>query len=827
MRCLLLAALAACNAPAPAPLAATVPATTATPPRLVLRGAIAVAEHHACAVRADGHLACWGKGTNAFGHPDDADELIADQLVPVDVPGLHDIAGVALRGSLACAWSTSGQAWCWGGAEELRQRDHRPRRVPGLADLVQIVIGTDLMSSRPVNVACGLRTTGRVACWSRDTWENPLLPASPEVVGIRDAVEIASDGVRVCARTRSGDVECAGIDSARPATRVPALAGVISLAGGDSFAALVRGHQLASWGGIGGDRVQLLAAPPSADRAYVGSSTCVSGNGRTTCWAHDDAGGLRAPTSDLPPAIQELAPSEFGGLAEVSCLRARDGVQCWGPLGELGDESRSALDKPVAVRDLTDARQLELAPETACVLRATGRIACWGGDDAHALPRELPGVTDALEIAVATRPSSGDGICARRPSGVTCWASPTGAPHASRALAGAARLLSGPVIASVSASGQVLVPGSGKNARLTSAWARLEPLCDPQLPVGPEEVPSCWHAADARLAPPTLSPDEDPGPPACSVARDSIACDFGGGATHGAVAPFAGRPDVAELRANQLAVCARLQSGAVECWGDRDALGAGLHATDPRPRAVPGLVTGPPPTVVPRAATVTLPVAVQTTTILRASAMRGPYLDRDAACRALDCPAGEAPECRDRFAAGEELAEMPAPAAAVSAARLLTMACLPAERRGQPISPLPVSVSLLVVHAGATWLSEPLFTTAAAPCDMSDVNVLGSWAEHDLVAGGEPELVVTVLERVRCIAPPATMERDRQLLLVVGSDGHGPFTFPPIQTATGSVNACRPSEPGCTTRERTDQPPVTLQPDRSIQVGATAYRFAR
>src|SRR5262249_6222358 len=127
-------------------------------------------------------------------------------------------------------------------------------------------------------------------------------------------------------------------------------------------------------------------------------------------------------------AIPVANPSDVGVGGALSCARDGDRVACWGQRGRLGDDSTELPVHPVEVKGIADAVQLEVYFETACVLRATGRVACWGAHlgawDAHGkplvdlVPVEMPGVTDAIEIAMSLQ-----NICARTRSGTKCWTS--------------------------------------------------------------------------------------------------------------------------------------------------------------------------------------------------------------------------------------------------------------------------------------------------------------------------------------------------------------------------------------------------------------------
>lgn len=87
----------------------------------IVRGTIAVDGDRACAIEASGGVACWGHGGAG---PADA--------TPVEVPGLHDVVGLAAGPSAMCAWTARGAVACWG-------PNSGDRFGPRLDDIVQVL----------------------------------------------------------------------------------------------------------------------------------------------------------------------------------------------------------------------------------------------------------------------------------------------------------------------------------------------------------------------------------------------------------------------------------------------------------------------------------------------------------------------------------------------------------------------------------------------------------------------------------------------------------------------------------------------------------------
>jgi alpha-tubulin suppressor-like RCC1 family protein len=115
-----------------------------------------------CVIHAGGQLACWG----ANGSRQLLDGTTTERLAPVDLPGLTDVADVAVSHNHICAVRDGGQALCWGNNERgylgTGNTDSRsePTEVLGVADAVAIG------ATRTTNGhTCVLRATGQALCF--------------------------------------------------------------------------------------------------------------------------------------------------------------------------------------------------------------------------------------------------------------------------------------------------------------------------------------------------------------------------------------------------------------------------------------------------------------------------------------------------------------------------------------------------------------------------------------------------------------------------------------------------------------------------------------
>ena len=139
---------------------------------------VALGGSHACALRADGSLSCWGK--NPWGGATAPDGSFVDLGVgdgftcavrgdgsvacwgalwdgsPIEAPDLHDAIAVDAERARACALRATGEVSCWG--TELAWTETETK--PPLAKFRQLSVGA--------SHACGVTEDDGIACWGED-----------------------------------------------------------------------------------------------------------------------------------------------------------------------------------------------------------------------------------------------------------------------------------------------------------------------------------------------------------------------------------------------------------------------------------------------------------------------------------------------------------------------------------------------------------------------------------------------------------------------------------------------------------------------------------
>lgn len=228
--------------------------------------ALALGDQHACALREDGSVVCWGR--NEEGQLGDGTRV--DRSEPRPVPGLDSVSAIAAGSFFTCALRTDGSVSCFGynrwgelgvaGEQEPRGIASRdvPAPVPGVRGAVAIAAGNDH--------ACARLGDGSVVCWGSNDWAQIGTgrrggPKRPTVVrGVRGAVELALGAFHSCARLATGGTVCWGHNVfgasdlqaqvfPRPVPVVGLETGVRSLvAGGESLCAILDDGRLSCAG---------------------------------------------------------------------------------------------------------------------------------------------------------------------------------------------------------------------------------------------------------------------------------------------------------------------------------------------------------------------------------------------------------------------------------------------------------------------------------------------------------------------------------------------------------------------------------------------------
>lgn len=275
--------------------------------------AISAGYDHACFVRKTGALACFGG--NEHGQLGDGTNAAHEQ--PVEI-GLQNVAGVTTGFHRTCAWTTNGDAYCFGALElDPHEMLVAPRDATSPVKL-------DLAHVKSVSLggfhACALIENGSVQCWGSNYFGqlglgDEVARAVPTPTSVAGAVAISSGTHHTCAILQDGKVQCWGAD--------------------------IVGQLGEASGGEAGKHRNVPTTIPTLRRAraVVAASdhTCVLMEGRSAprCWGFNDVGQVSpglpyiVRPATIPAGIDDVVV--IGSGANRTCGVRDDGkMKCWG-----------------------------------------------------------------------------------------------------------------------------------------------------------------------------------------------------------------------------------------------------------------------------------------------------------------------------------------------------------------------------------------------------------------------------------------------------------------------------------------------------------------
>ncbi len=281
--------------------------------------------------------------------------------------------------------------------------------------------------------------------------------------------------------------------------------------------------------------------------------------GKVTCWGNPSLPGLETYAKDVRVGkdfgcmlagnnvrcwgnndfLQQGKLSAFGSIADVYATQIATGathacalvytyVHCWGDAsqGQLGQAYMVPTAEAVKVEGLSWVKHVAAGNGSTCAVRQEGTVVCVGagsglveGSMDPRLPRTLPGITDALEVALF------DGhACVLRTGGkVSCWGSnlhgELGVPASST------RVVLPVEVAGLAAAAKAVAVGYGYTCALLV-----------------NGTVSCWG----------------------NNAHGQLGTGLGGSGA----SQVTGITDATAISTGKSAACAALQGGYVQCWGE-------------------------------------------------------------------------------------------------------------------------------------------------------------------------------------------------------------------------------------------------------------------
>ena len=417
-----------------------------------------IGRNHICAVHEDGTISCWGRiSLNLFGGSSDE---------PVKAEGIEGVAAAATGESHTCVLHRDGTVSCWGGGST---SDVPESLLEGVTNAISIDAG--------ISHTCALRDDMAVLCWGYNgsgqlgngekyfgpddygVYFNELV----QVVGITDAVGIATGGDRTCAIHQDGTVSCWGRNwhgeigngttdnySNAPA-QVKDITNATSVSAGNGHAcALHDDATISCWGvneigqlGNGQSGQGKNSAVPTRVQDITDATAAVAGGTSTfgrSCALHQDGtvSCWGSQGSPVPAKISgiENAKAITTGSYHSCALHEGATISCWGynDDGQLGNGTRDDSAIPVQVKNITDATAVAAGRSHTCALHQDGTVSCWGnnavgqlgdgnsGKEEHSpVPVKVQGITNAIAVSASVGYYLGHTCALLEDGTISCW----------------------------------------------------------------------------------------------------------------------------------------------------------------------------------------------------------------------------------------------------------------------------------------------------------------------------------------------------------------------------------------------------------------------
>lgn len=320
---------------------------------------VSTGANHACALRDDGHVFCWGLNNGAqIGLSTSTPSSATPNQISLSARALDIAAGY----SHTCALLVGGTVQCWGSDAMGQLGDSASGTTSATPVTVALASGGGTLGNVAQitagdNHTCALTASGDVYCWGQIVVGSFIGTASTAtaVTGWQATpTQLSAGSDNTCARLVDGTVACVGANATGRSGKDPNLYSVVTA---PAVVTGIPSTELVTQVGCG-----------------VLHSCAYTVSGKTYCWGANSNGelgrGSTSPSADHGAVTVKLSGSTdyvyglsvMGGY-QFTCLTNAHGLSCFGngASGRMGNGSTSSQTNPV-VSYLPDSSYLVGTP---------------------------------------------------------------------------------------------------------------------------------------------------------------------------------------------------------------------------------------------------------------------------------------------------------------------------------------------------------------------------------------------------------------------------------------------------------------------------------
>ncbi|MDI1447426.1 EGF domain-containing protein [Polyangium sp. 6x1] len=376
---------------------------------------VSAGQYHACAIRSDKTLHCWGLNTSGQVGTGTSDQVF---LRPVPASGAANWVSVSAGATFTCALDENKRISCFGSGNVGQIGDGL-----GVAQSTPAIGagGYDdwMFLSAGSTHACGIRAGGALYCWGQNnrgqigdnTTNNAL---SPVLVDAGPWSLVSAGTEFTCGVKSNGSLHCWGFNNARqlgdgtnvaqrlvPTQEFTVATDWASVSAGNAFTCATKTDGTRhcwganSLGQVGDGLVATVLTPKAADMATDWSSNLDVGDlagcgqkksGELHCWGDGSVGQTGQPGNEGPALTPLPIPDITDWVSISSGLRFACGVRqtgdllCWGSAsrGALGVGFSADRTEVTPVSADTDWERVDTQLDNGCAIRTGGKLFCWG-----------------------------------------------------------------------------------------------------------------------------------------------------------------------------------------------------------------------------------------------------------------------------------------------------------------------------------------------------------------------------------------------------------------------------------------------------------------